>query len=280
MTSCMYYFFLRCKAFSYILILLSCMMLNFDCLCPDSTYSICLFQVNLEQLGILVHQETEVFQGHLGSLVQLVFQEIMDYLVLLDCRDRLAMWDYRGRQDLLGQQEFLELQGFLVTKVFLEIKEMLETPVIPEQMPAHRWDPKDLQVHQAHKALQVLLEVRVALVTVELPVTQDRQVMLEIRDLQAPLVRPDQRDRQVTEARRVRLGLLVLPALQDSLEIEDNLVALEILAQPVIKGSLVLLDRMALKDRLATVVLKERQALKGSLVLRDREGHQVSSYSR
>lgn len=227
---------------------------------------------------MLVHQETEVFQGHLGSLVQLVFQEIMDYLVLLDCRDLLVMWDYRGHQDLPGQQEFQELQGFLVTKVFLEIKETQETPVILEQMPAHRWDPKDLQVHQVRKALRVLLEVRVALVTVEVQVTQDRQVMLEIRDLRAPLVRPDQQDRQVTEARRVQLGLLVLLALQDSLEIEDNLVALEILEQLVIKGSLALLDRMALRDHLAIVVLKEQQALKGSLVLKDREGHQVSSY--
>lgn len=256
------------------------MMLNFDCLCPAPTYGICLFQVNLEQLGLLVYQETEVFQGNLGSLVQMVLQEIMDYLVHLDCRDLLVMWDYQGCQDLLGQQEFLELQGYLVTKVFLEIKEIQETLVMLEQMPVHRLDPKDLQVHQVHKALRVLLEVKVALVTLEVQVTQDRQVMLEILDHQAPLVRPVQLDHQVTEDRQVQLGLLVLLALQDSLEIEDSLVPLGILEQLVIKGSLALLDRMALRVHQVIVVLKERQDLKVSLVLKDREDHQVRSYWR
>lgn len=141
-----------------------------------------LSQVSLEQLGLLELLETEAFQDKVDSLVKLVPREIMDHLVLLDCRVLWVMWDFQGCQALLDQQETPELLVHLETKVFLEIKEIQEIQVIQVEMPAHRWDPQDLQVPRVHKAQLVLQEVKAALVIVEVQVIQDKQVMLAVLD--------------------------------------------------------------------------------------------------
>lgn len=239
---------------------------------------ICLLQVSLEQLGLLELLETEAFQDKVDSLVKLVPREIMDRLVLLDCRVLWVMWDFQDYQALLEQQETPELLVHLETKVFLETKEIQEIQVIQVEMPAHRWDPQDLQVPRVHKAQLVLQEVKAALVIVEVQVIQDKQVMLAVLDPQASLALLDQLVHQVTEDQTAQLVQLVLLALQDNQGIEDSLVFQEMLAQLVTRDNQAPLDRTVLKDYQVIVDIKEQQDLRETQVPKDREDCQVGLY--